>query len=140
MAQQTKLLKQLIWVNKIEYFILKIITDLFTVPLILFQRFFSIDKITSVNVWVKLCIYYFRLDFYQETNKLSNSDDDPDFFHGDFAQTASSAQDRPQSSLTTQVPDANQACGVVTMAPRPLISKGHDTRPGILNYIFHTIY
>lgn len=75
-----------------------------------------------------------------DINKLATPDDDSDYFHGDFAQTVGSSQNKPESSVSSQVSESNQACGIVTTRPSPLIANGQDTRPGNLGILFIWYY
>lgn len=79
-------------------------------------------------------IFYRKPDIQDSSNILSNIDDDSDFFHGDIVETISSSQNKP-SSFGDNVSLANDTCGVVTTGATPLISKGQDTRPGILSSV-----
>lgn len=66
----------------------------------------------------------------QDINKLSNNEDDSDFFHGDFLEAISSSENRQTSSTSSKDSQVNEDCGVVTIGANPLITNGQDTRPG----------
>lgn len=65
--------------------------------------------------------------------RLTETDDDVDYFHGDFSQAL--GQNKPQSSSSNQILESNESCGIATATPSPLIARGQETRAGKAYYI-----